>query len=92
MLESNLNLLHLWEVSLTVPLTKQVSEDRIVAVVMHGVIASSVLNQARGAGEVSTGRHPSHGSHIGLVIGSATSSLHSQGSSVSFDPSQLPFP
>jgi len=60
-------------------------EDRIVAAVLRGVMASSVTNQDRSVGEVSA--HPSHGSRVGSVVGSSTGSLRSRTSSVTFGQS-----
>jgi hypothetical protein len=64
------------------------SEDRIVAAVMRGVMASSLPNQDRSVGQVTTGTRPAHGSRVGSVIGSVAGSIRSSGSSVTFDPSQ----
>jgi hypothetical protein len=61
------------------------SEDRIIAAVIRGVIESSRLNQDRNVGEVAS--RPSHGSCVGLEIGSVASSHRSRGSSVTFDQS-----
>jgi hypothetical protein len=61
------------------------SEDRIVAAVIRGVIASSVTNQDRNIGEVAI--RPAHGSRVGSVVGSVAGSVRSRTSSVTFDPS-----
>jgi hypothetical protein len=61
------------------------SEDRIVAAVIRGVMESSVTNQERSVGQVTT--RPAHGSRIGTsVAGSVAGSIRSRGSSVTFDP------
>jgi hypothetical protein len=61
------------------------SEERIVSAVIWGVIKSSHTNQegCRNMGEV-TSNNPSHGSHVGSVIGSIVETAHSCTSSVTF--------
>jgi hypothetical protein len=61
------------------------SEDRIVAAVIRGVMESSRSNQGRSVGEVAS--RPTHGSRVGLEIGSVAGSHRSRGSSVTFDQS-----
>jgi hypothetical protein len=60
------------------------SEDRIVAAVIRGVMESSVTNQERNVGQVTT--RPGHGSRVGMSVGSVAGSVRSRGSSVTFDP------
>jgi hypothetical protein len=60
------------------------SEDRIVAAVLRGVMASSLSNLDRNVGEVTT-NPAAHGSRIGSAVGSVTGSIRSRGSSVTFN-------
>ena len=63
------------------------SEDRVVAAVIRGIIKSLHTNhEYRNVGEIAS-YTPSHGSpHVRAVVGSVAGSVHSHGSSMTFDP------
>ena len=60
------------------------SEDRIVAAVLRGVMASSLMNLDKNVNEVTT-HAAAHGSRIGSAVSSVAGSTRSRGSSMTFN-------